>query len=308
MGFDGALRLWDVRERRALGRLGSKGGSFEGLAVSPDGGTIATAGDDGSVELFDVHRRTVRARLSGHRGAVQSVSFSPDGQTLASAGDDGTIRLWDGRDDASLGEPLRGHQGSIWSVTFSPDGRTLASAGADGTVRLWDLRSRKPEARLLLRYTVPLTVAFSPDGRTLASGNVDGTVRLWSVERASLSADLWWVPGQSRRASPSARTGRRSPRRAPMARFASGTSMDTSSLGMPLHGQQGAILSVAFSRDGRTVATGDDDGTVRLWEGILWSDPADLRREVCRLVIGNLTRSEWGELAPGLAYRTTCPT
>jgi hypothetical protein len=46
---------------------------------------------------------------------------------------------------------------------------------------------------------------------------------------------------------------------------------------------------------------------VRLWNGILWRDFADLRAMVCKRVVGNLTRSEWASLVPGLAYRTSCP-
>ena len=308
VGFDGAVRIWDVQEHRALGRLGDKDGSYEGLAVSPDGGTLATAGDDGSVELFDVRSRSMRAHLSGGQGAVQSVAFSPDGRTLASAGDDGSVRLWDSRKGVKLGEPLRGHEGSIWSVAFSHDGRTLASAGSDGTVRLWDVRRRKIEARLAVRDVVPLTVAISPDGRTLASGNVDGTVRLWSVRtRKPLGEPL--VGHQDRVESVAF---------SPNGQTLASASDDGAvrlwdvqghrALGAPLRGHKGAVLGVAFSPDGRTLASGGDDGTVRLWGGILWTDLADLRSEVCRLVVGNLTKSEWGELAPGLAHSATCRT
>ena len=46
---------------------------------------------------------------------------------------------------------------------------------------------------------------------------------------------------------------------------------------------------------------------MRLWKGILWRDDDDLTAQVCRLVVGNLTRIDWDAYAPGLSYRTTCP-
>ena len=57
-------------------------------------------------------------------------------------------------------------------------------------------------------------------------------------------------------------------------------------------------------------ASAGDDGTVRLWEGILWRDSGDSRdltSRVCRLVGGNLTKAELDAFVPGLAGRATCP-
>jgi WD40 repeat protein len=310
-GFDRAIRLWDLRSRKSLGQLGEgRSDSLESVAFSPDGGTLASADVAGSIWLWEMPAGTPLGRLRGHDGAVQSIAFGPDGSMLASAGSDGTVRLWDLPGEEQIGAPLTGHEDSVWSVAFSSDGRTLASGSSDGTLRLWDVDGHGPAGQLpLVEGEVVLSVAFAPDGRTLASGSVGGSVRLWDTRsREPLGEPLGGHAAQNVQDvafSPSGRT------------VASAGSDGTvrlwdvpgrRELGRPLRDHIGAAFGVAFSPDSRTVVSGGDDKTVRLWDGILWRDLTDLERQVCGLVVRNLTEPEWQELVPGLSYRTTCPT
>ncbi|MGD1905145.1 MAG: AAA-like domain-containing protein, partial [Leptolyngbyaceae cyanobacterium] len=131
------------------------------VSFSPNGQTIASAGDDGTVRLWGRQGKELQI-FEGHEDAVLSVSFSPDGHILASASGDGTIKLWD-----LQGRELRTIEGRtfwVWSVSFSPDGQTLASAGEDGAIRLWDLQGRELQIFDGHEDTV-FRVSFSPEGQ-----------------------------------------------------------------------------------------------------------------------------------------------
>jgi WD40 repeat protein len=148
---------------------------------------------------------------------------------LASGSHDQTARLWSVA-DGSAKATLAGHTGIVRSVAFSPDGRRLATGGSDHTVRLWDAETAKAVATFDGHTDTVCAVAFSPDGATLASGSQDRTVKLWDVGPG----------GASKR-----------PGDAPLC--------------ATLEGHAGAVWCLAFSPQGKTLASGGLDKVCRLW-------------------------------------------
>ena len=239
------IRLWDTATGKLKSVLNWKHGtSTHTLAFSLSGRFIASGHYDGA-KLWD---NTVKPKqqtedaignyqhtleLHGHKDYVSKLAFSPDGKTLLTGSKDGTIQAW----DTATGNyrfTCTGHFEGIKGLVFSLDGNTLTSLNQpfnpSGIVQRhqWNTNTGQLLSTNFLTDSRDLTpMAISPDGKTVAAHRSGGRCSLW---------DLTTTPPQV---------------------------IDRFSLeGFP----RGRLnVKMAFSVDGRMLATGGEDGLVQMW-------------------------------------------
>jgi WD40 repeat protein len=232
------------------------------VAVSPDGRSLASAGEDRMVKVWDLTDGRVLHSFTVHTGAVWGLTFHPDGKLLATGSRDGTIALWDLRGSTEV-RALHGRSRSPSRIQFSPDGMSLAAGSEGGTVMRWDVASGKEGSPLPGHSGVVRCVAFSPDGKWLASGGEDRSVRLHDLVNGG--ARKFVVPTVVNHVafSPDGRT-LAAVGDAPQSAVRLWDLDSGQETTWP--GHTGHVFGLAFSPSARLLATCGEDGTVRLWD------------------------------------------
>ena len=280
------IELWDVATGALRATLGKDKPEINVLTFSPDAKTFVGASSDGTIRFWDADTGAELSVLTaGHTQGINALAFSPDGNTLA-GGYSEMLQLWDMNTFAPRADAIESTDKLI-TLAFSPDGSTVTSAGdftfrkqkrdefrkesVTGKLSVWDastghnravfpIESHKGEAPVLpgqrnvssssgamssywnimdvktangikkhVKLQIHGTAAFSQDGAMLAVAQ--NSSRATGNDRFSIL--LWDIPSQQ--------------------------------LKFTLKGHNGEIKALGFAPDGKTLASGSKDGTIRLW-------------------------------------------
>lgn len=254
------------------------------IAWSPHGRLLAVAGSSTAVEVWDVQTGSVRFTYTGHADLTTSVSWSPCGRSLASGSADGTVQIWSvgtaAREDTAFQPLYRTASAPVHAVAWSPDGRSLAWAGSDWTIHVWDIRTARTVQVLSDHVGAVIDLHWSRDSRHLVSGGEDGLVRVWDA--LTLPRPLISYQASRHRCVCAVRW---SPDGKKIAFLEAGRRVQLFHVvtGMPcwcrIHGTNAAlgyadepdeeavrIGDLAFSSDGRLLASVGDNGVPWLWD------------------------------------------
>lgn len=242
------------------------------LRFAPDGKTLAmTYG--GKFLIFDMSKGQLHTSFGKISGGIYDLAFAPDGKTLAIATHDPSVQLW----DIATGTMIHGihdpEKNSAGAVAFSPDGKMVAWGSWD-RITLSDPVTGKQLGRLAAKVQSVLGLGFTPDGKTLVSGGQNGG-GVWDVATGKVRFTLASrMVGRSMALSRDGTTAAIGTAGSVVRLWNVATGME---LFTEFEGHDSWVNCLAFSPDGKILASGEFYDQIRLWDAANWKPSRALK-------------------------------
>jgi len=275
---DTTVKFYDIQNQQEITMLEEHKDAINSTRFDPTQNLLASSSDDKTIKTWDISTRQLIATLRGHKASVYIARFSPTGE-LASWSEDKTIKRWDPRKPDAIAT-FEGNN-SLGSVSYSQDGLLLAygvslDEDGHGKIKVWDLRMPNEEVTTLNQVSADASypASFSPKDKKIAYGFLDGKIKLWNVDNPremeefelpdnyGPTPDFCFSPNGEYCAGCS-HNAQQNNAEANAIRY---WKADTQEVVATLVGHEYALSSINFSPDGKTLASGSFDRTIKLWQ------------------------------------------
>ena len=270
-GLDNRIKIWDLSSGKILHEIEERTGRVDDMIFTPTGNELFTSSCDGVIAMWDTTRKYAGylGGFQAHSDCIPVLAISPDGHYMASGGHDGMLRIWD-LDAGAMAIEFAAHEYGASALAFSPDGSVLASGGGDQAIHIWDAATGALTRSLAVHGSTVSSisfgaVAFSGDGDLMATATGDGSVKIWNAATGDYIRSITGLPTMPHEVafSPDSKYLAVVCADSLMSRPLSIVSVETGEIVNSLGENQD---SVAWSPDGRLIASGGDFDKIMIWD------------------------------------------